>query len=63
MSRTTAATCKVIRPDDTYDGKQGSSYFEVIAKIVAGGSSPLPAAQCGQEVRGEGYDATRGSLK
>jgi uncharacterized RmlC-like cupin family protein len=36
MSRTTAASCKVIRPGDTYDGKQGFSYFEGIAKETVG---------------------------
>jgi uncharacterized RmlC-like cupin family protein len=36
MSRTTAASCKVIRPGDIYDGKQGFSYFEGIGKETVG---------------------------
>jgi uncharacterized RmlC-like cupin family protein len=29
-------TCKIIRPGDTYDGKQGFSYFEGIAAETVG---------------------------
>ena len=32
-------TCKIIRPADTYDGKQGFSYFEGISAQSAGSSA------------------------
>ena len=37
MSRSTQATCQIVRPSDTtYAGKQGFSYFEGIAKQTVG---------------------------
>ena len=36
MSRSARAACKVIRPEDTYDGKQGFAYLSGIAKQSVG---------------------------
>ena len=36
MSESSAPTCRVIRPNDTYDGKQGFSYFAGIAAETVG---------------------------
>lgn len=36
MSETRAATCRIIRPHDTYEGKQGFSYFAGIAAETVG---------------------------
>lgn len=36
MSDPTAPTCRVVRPDETYDGKQGLTYFCGIAAETVG---------------------------
>lgn len=36
MERGETATCRVIRPGGSYDGKQGLSYFEGIARETVG---------------------------
>jgi uncharacterized RmlC-like cupin family protein len=36
MSNPSAPTCRLIRPDDTYDGKQGLTYFCGIAAETVG---------------------------
>jgi len=36
MSNSAQLTCKIIRPNSTYDGKQGFSYFEGIAAETVG---------------------------
>lgn len=36
MSEPSEATCRLIRPDDTYDGKQGLTYFCGIAAETVG---------------------------
>jgi uncharacterized RmlC-like cupin family protein len=36
MPKSTGATCQLIRPSGTYDGKQGFSYFEGIAAETVG---------------------------
>lgn len=39
MTETPSAQCKVVRPGSTYEGKQGFSYFEGIAKETVGSSA------------------------
>jgi len=36
MAEASTATCRVVRPSGTYQGKQGLSYFEGIAKETVG---------------------------
>ena len=36
MPESAKATCRIIRPGSTYDGKQGFSYFEGIAAETVG---------------------------
>jgi uncharacterized RmlC-like cupin family protein len=36
MSETTAPTCRLVRPHDTYEGKQGLSYLEGISAETVG---------------------------
>jgi uncharacterized RmlC-like cupin family protein len=36
MTETSTPTCRVIRPDDTYDGKQGLTYFCGVAAETVG---------------------------
>ena len=36
MPKTAQATCRLVRPGKTYDGKQGFSYFEGIAAETVG---------------------------
>ena len=36
MSELAAATCRIVRPAATYDGKQGFRYFEGIARETVG---------------------------
>jgi uncharacterized RmlC-like cupin family protein len=36
MSNPSAPTCRLVRPDDTYDGKQGLTYFCGIAAETVG---------------------------
>ena len=36
MAMETKAECRVVRPGGTYDGKQGFSYFEGIARETVG---------------------------
>ncbi len=36
MSSTDKPTCRIVRPDSTYDGKQGFSYFAGIAAETVG---------------------------
>lgn len=36
MTATTTPQCRVVRPGGTYDGKQGFSYFEGIARETVG---------------------------
>ena len=38
MAVETTAECRVVRPGGTYDGKQGVSYFEGIARETVGAS-------------------------
>ncbi len=38
MAVETKAECRVVRPGSTYDGKQGFSYFEGIARESVGAS-------------------------
>ncbi|MFT4162523.1 cupin domain-containing protein [Shinella sp.] len=38
MAVETTAECRVVRPGGTYDGKQGFSYFEGIARETVGAS-------------------------
>jgi uncharacterized RmlC-like cupin family protein len=38
MSQSSQPTCRIVRPGDTYDGKQGFSYFEGIAAETVGSS-------------------------
>jgi uncharacterized RmlC-like cupin family protein len=38
MTMETKAECRVVRPGSTYDGKQGFSYFEGIARESVGAS-------------------------
>jgi uncharacterized RmlC-like cupin family protein len=38
MRKANAATCRLVRPGSSYDGKQGLSYFEGIAAETAGSS-------------------------
>ena len=40
MSAALAPTCQVVRLGETYDGKQGFSYFEGIAKETVGSAGP-----------------------
>jgi uncharacterized RmlC-like cupin family protein len=39
MSNPSAPTCRLIRPADTYDGKQGLTYFNGIASETVGSKS------------------------
>ena len=36
MSQSSKAACRLVRPSNTYDGKQGLSYFEGIAAETVG---------------------------
>ena len=36
MPQSAAKTCKLIKPSETYEGKQGFSYFEGISTETAG---------------------------
>jgi uncharacterized RmlC-like cupin family protein len=38
MDTLSKPTCRIVRPDQTYDGKQGLSYFEGIAAETVGSS-------------------------
>ncbi|OJF97807.1 cupin domain-containing protein [Pararhizobium antarcticum] len=38
MSQSSQPTCRIVRPGDTYDGKQGFSYFAGIAAESVGSS-------------------------